>query len=84
MTKHDYKLYELILLDCGTFQWKLVPKRDGPYQVIRVYSNGTLNIRKSIYVQRMSIRQCTPYFNSPNEGSESPWRGVNENCVRLI
>ena len=32
--KYDYKINELILLDRGTLQQKLVPKRDGPYQVI--------------------------------------------------
>jgi hypothetical protein len=53
--KYDYRADDLILLDRGTFQSKLVPKRDGPYQVIRVYSNGTLKICKGIYVQRVSI-----------------------------
>jgi hypothetical protein len=70
--KYDYKVNDLILLDRGTLQRKLVPKRDGPYQVIRVYSNGTLKIRKDIYAQQVSIHQCTPYFNSSNEGSEMP------------
>jgi hypothetical protein len=46
--KYDYKINDLILLDCGTLQRKLVPKRDGPYQVIRVYSNGILKIQKGI------------------------------------
>jgi pyruvate kinase len=68
--KYDYKVNDLILLDQGTVQRKLVPKRDGPYQVIRVYSNGTLQIRKGIYVQRVSIRKCVPYFKSPDEGSK--------------
>jgi pyruvate kinase len=51
--KNDYKVNDLIFLDRGKLQKKLVPKRDGPYQVIRVYSNGTLKIRKGIYVQRV-------------------------------
>jgi hypothetical protein len=49
--KYDNKVNDLILLDRGTLQRKLVPKRDGPYQVIKVYSNGTLKICKVIYVQ---------------------------------
>jgi hypothetical protein len=44
--KYDYKVNDLILLHRGTLQGKLFPKRDGLYQVIRVYSNGTLEIRK--------------------------------------
>jgi hypothetical protein len=70
--KYDYKVNDLILLDRGILQRKLIPKRDGPYQVNRVYSNGTLKILKGIYVQRVSIRQCTPYFNSSDEGNEMP------------
>jgi hypothetical protein len=49
--KYGYKVNDLILLDHGILQRKLVPKCDGPYQVIRVYSNGTLKICKGIYVQ---------------------------------
>jgi hypothetical protein len=49
--KYDYKVNDIIILDCGTLQRKVVPKRDGPYQVIRVYSNGTLKIRNGIYLQ---------------------------------
>jgi hypothetical protein len=70
--KNDYKVKDLILLDREILQRKLIPKRDAPYQIIRVYSNGTLKIRKGIYVQRVLIRQCTPYFNSSDEGSEMP------------
>ena len=50
--KYEYKVNHLILLDQGTLQHKLVPKRNGPYQVIRVYSNSTLKIREGIYVQK--------------------------------
>jgi hypothetical protein len=45
--KYDYKINNLILLDRGTLQRKLVPKRDGPYQVIRVYSNGSLKYERA-------------------------------------
>jgi hypothetical protein len=46
--KYDYKVNDLILLNRGTLQRKLVPKRDEPYQIIRLHSNGNLKIRKSI------------------------------------
>jgi pyruvate kinase len=49
--KYDYKVNDLILLDHGTLQRKIVPKCDGPYQIIRVCSKATLKIRKGIYVQ---------------------------------
>jgi hypothetical protein len=52
---YDYKVNDLILFDCGTFQRKLVSKRDGFHQVVRVYSNVTLKICKGIYIQYMLI-----------------------------
>jgi hypothetical protein len=65
--KHEYKVNDQVLLDRGILQRKLSPKRDGPYQIIRVYSNGTLKIRKGIYVQRVSISRCVPYVMAPLE-----------------
>jgi cation transport regulator ChaB len=59
--KHEYKVNDQVLLDRGVLQRKLNPKRDGPYQGMQVYSNGTLKIQKGIYVQRVSIRRCVPY-----------------------
>jgi pyruvate kinase len=59
--KHEYKVNDQVLLDRGILQRKLSPKKDGPYQVLQVYSNGTLKIRKGIYAQRVSIRRCVPY-----------------------
>jgi cation transport regulator ChaB len=58
--KHEYKVNDQILL-----QKKLSTKRDGLYQVVQVYSNGTLKIRKGIYVQRVSMRRCVPYVMAP-------------------
>jgi hypothetical protein len=65
--KHEYKVNDQVLLDRGILQRKLIPKREGPYQVVRVYSNGTLKIRNGIYVQRVSIRRCVPYVIEPLE-----------------
>ena len=65
--KHEYKVNDQVLLDRGVLQRKLNPKRDGPYQVVQVYSNGALKIQKGIYVQRVSIRRCVPYVMTPLE-----------------
>jgi len=70
--KYNYKINDQILLNCERLQQKLVPERDGLYQVIRVYSNGTLKIQKGIYVQQVSISRCIPYFKSSNEGKQMP------------
>jgi hypothetical protein len=62
--KHVYKVNDQVLL---ILQCKLSPKQDGRYQVVRVYSNGTLKIQKGVYVQRVSIRRCVPYVMAPLE-----------------
>ena len=41
---------------------KLEPRADGPYQVLRVHSNGTLTIRITPNViERISLRRVKPY-----------------------
>ena len=62
--KYTYKEGDRILLDRGILQRKLSPLRDGPYDVVRVYPNGTLQIKKGVYTQRVSIRRCTPFVSS--------------------
>ena len=40
---------------------KLRRKRDGPYEVIAVYNNGTVRIRRGAVSQRLNIRRTYPY-----------------------
>ena len=40
---------------------KLTPKRDGPYEVINVYDNGTIRIRRGAVSERINIRCVHPY-----------------------
>ena len=61
-TKYEYNVGDKVLLDRGEIQRKLIPKRTGPYEIVRIYDNGTIKIRKGIYVQRVSIRRLTPYL----------------------
>jgi len=59
--KYNYKINDQILLNCETLQQKLVPERDGFYQVIRVlfkrYSKNTKGhlCPTSIYKQMHSL-----------------------------
>ena len=59
--RHTYKVNDMVLVSNDEIQRKLMPFRQGPYKVVRVYSNGTLKLQKGIYTQRVSIRRCTPY-----------------------
>ena len=61
---HTYSVGDKVLLERGNLQRKLAPLRDGPYKIIKVYPNGTLQIQKGIVRQRVSIRRCTPYSNT--------------------
>jgi hypothetical protein len=47
---NDHEGNDLVLLDRGSLQRKIVPKHDGHDQVIRVYKNSTPKICKGIYV----------------------------------
>jgi pyruvate kinase len=65
--KHEYKVNDQVLLDRDILHRKLSPKQDGRYQIVQVYSNGTLRIRKGINVQRVSLLRCVPYVMAPLE-----------------
>ena len=61
--KHGYKPGDQVMLDRGVQQRKLLPKRDGPYNVVRVYNSmSTIKIHKGVAVQNVSIQQCKPYY----------------------
>jgi transposase InsO family protein len=61
---HDYKVGDQILLTDSRKKSKLSPPREGPYQVERVYTNGTLLIRRGAVSERVNIRRVNPYFES--------------------
>jgi hypothetical protein len=53
---YDYKVGDQILLTDSRKKSKLLPPREGPYQVERVYTNGTLLIRRGAVSERVNIR----------------------------
>jgi transposase InsO family protein len=61
---HEYKVGDKILLTDSRKRSKLAPPREGPYQVERVFTNGTLLIRRGAISERVNIRRVTPYFES--------------------
>jgi hypothetical protein len=61
---HDYKVDDQILLTDSRKRSKLSPPREGPYQVERVFTNGTLLIRRGAVSERVNIRRVTPYFEN--------------------
>ena len=59
--RYSYRPGTKVLLDKGELTRKLVPDREGPYPVVKVYKNGTIKIRKGIVTQKVSIRRCVPF-----------------------
>jgi hypothetical protein len=46
---------------------KLQRKRDSPYTVTHVYTNGTLRIRKGVVAERISVRRVSPYYETEQD-----------------
>ena len=59
--KYTYGQKDHVLLDRGIIQHKLNPKRDGPYKVKKVYTNGAVKIHKGIVSQTVSLSRLKPY-----------------------
>jgi hypothetical protein len=58
---HTYHVGDLVSKDRNQLQPKLHRPRDGPYTIDKVYTNGTLKIRKGITSEKVSIRRVNPY-----------------------
>ena len=43
----------------------MLKPRTGPHAVTKVYSNGTLEIRRGVITERVHIRRVTPYRDDP-------------------
>ena len=62
-THYEYKTGDKVLLDRGEMQRKLMPKREGPCDIVRIHDDGTMKIKKGLYVQRVSTRRLTPFHD---------------------
>ena len=56
-----YKVGDLVFKERDKLQRKLKLKRDGPFRVVKVYTNGTIQIQDGVLTERVSIRRLTPY-----------------------
>jgi hypothetical protein len=59
---HNYEVGNKIFLTDSRKRSKLSPPREGPYLVERVYTNGTILIRRGAISERVNIRRVTLYF----------------------
>ena len=59
--EHTYKVGDMVSKAKPGKQPKLRRKRDGPYEVVAVYDNGTVKIRRGAVDERINIRRVYPF-----------------------
>ena len=59
----DHKIGDLFLVTDNDIQRKLDYQSKGPYKIIQVHSNGTVNIQNGAVTERINIRRCIPYHS---------------------
>ena len=64
--QHQYKVGDLVLLNRDKLQRKLNTKRDGAFEIIKVYANGTVKLQKGVVTEKLSIRRIQPYTQRHN------------------
>jgi hypothetical protein len=61
---HNYRVGDLILLrHAPTTKFGNPEFETAPYPITAVYDNGTVQIKKSKYYERVDLRQIKPYKN---------------------
>ncbi len=58
---HEYQVGEKVLLRIEGIKRKLSAPRSGPYEILRVYNNGTVRIQHGAVSERVNIRRITPF-----------------------
>ena len=58
---HDYQPGQQVYIVNRDIKRKLSPDKEGPFDIVRVHTNGTLTIRRSPTVlERINIRRALP------------------------
>jgi len=58
---HTYKVGDLVSKRRPGILPKLRRKREGPFEVIAVFDNDTIRIRRGAVSERLNIRRVNPY-----------------------
>ena len=64
--KHEYRIGDKVLMQRTDSTRKLERPYDGPYEVTKVFTNGTVAIQKGIVNERVNIRRIFPYRQKSN------------------
>jgi hypothetical protein len=64
--EHEYKVGDMVLIVDKAYERakkaKLSTPTEGPYEILRVYANGNVRIRRGNYDEDISIRRLRPYY----------------------
>ena len=63
---HTYTVGDKVLLEKPGIIRKMSQPRTGPFEIIKVYTNGTVRIRRGNVTEQVNIRRLTPYFERSN------------------
>jgi hypothetical protein len=61
---HEYKIGDQILMTKPGITRKMAAPRDGPFEIIKINTNGTVRIRRNAVTQTINIRRLTPFCDS--------------------
>jgi len=67
--EHDYQVGDKVLLNRPGIIRKMSQPRKGPYEIIKVHTNGTVRIRRGSrrhITEQVNIRRLQPYFERSN------------------
>ena len=57
----DYKIGDKALIRLTEIQRKLNKKAEGPYEILQIFTNGTVKIQRGACQERINIRRLQPY-----------------------
>jgi hypothetical protein len=60
--QHDYAIGDKVLIHQQGVARKLNSPTEGPYEILQVFTNGTVLIQQGAIHEHMNIQCLTPYF----------------------
>jgi hypothetical protein len=64
---HDYQPGEYVYIVPDGINRKYEWKHEGPFRIVAVHTNGTVDIQDGVITHRINIRRLTPHFGDPPE-----------------
>jgi hypothetical protein len=66
--QHEYKIGDQVTLTWPGILPKMSLPRQGPFEITRIHTNGTVHIKRGALEQRVNIRRITPYYSQHQFG----------------